>query len=358
MKQINSLFIYLLALIPAFAPARAQETIFPGLEGDGLIEELRNAYRPDTVLTSSQAKDTLYAVVQNQDDTVRCVYSGHYLVLPEGVDPSQWLFMDGQTAGINLEHIYPVSKGASSGTQANVDMHNLYPTRVRVNSDRASFPFGEIPDALTLRWYFMTDMMSSVPAAQIDLYSEWNNAVFEPREDFKGDAARAVFYFYTMYTDQAMAADPFFFEQQRLTLLEWHISDPVSPFEVRRNELVSLYQDGKENPFILDPTLAGRAFCMDGEGCSTVSTQETQAGPPAIDVYLGADCVLFLREPLIGEVEVSIADLSGRMIMDQHFNPAGLDRFSFPLSLDAPGLYIVRIRSDEWQVSRLVPVFQ
>ncbi len=351
---------WMLALIffAGLFDSRAQELILPGIQGEELVIQLRDAYRPAFVLNSSESKDTLYAVVQNEDDTVRCVYSGHYLVLPDAVDPSQWLFMDGETEGINLEHVYPVSKGAHDWTQGHTDMHHLFPTRVKVNSDRASFPFGEIPDAQTLRWYYKTDVMGTIPPINIDQYSEWNNALFEPREDFKGDVARAVMYFFTMYRDDAMAADPDFFEQQRLTLLEWHATDPADPFERLRNERVAQYQDGKKNPYILDPTLAVRAFCQPGEACNLVGTADLKGNRGLMDVHFGTGCTLFFHQPVSGEINVLVSDLSGKSLLNQKASLSGEEIFVLPFQADVNGLYLVRVVTEDWQWAGIAPSFQ
>ena len=63
---------------------------------------------------------------------------------------------------------------------------------------RADFPFAEIPDNETDTWYYLTLTLNTIPSSNIDLYSERRNGFFEPREDHKGNVARAMFYFYTM----------------------------------------------------------------------------------------------------------------------------------------------------------------
>ena len=50
------------------------------------------------------------------------------------------------------------------------------------------------------------------PSQNRDKYSESASSVFEPREEVKGDIARAIFYFYTMYS---IVADDDFFENQK-----------------------------------------------------------------------------------------------------------------------------------------------
>lgn len=335
----------------------SQEIIFPDLSGNDLIDSLRSAYKPGIVLTSSQAKDTLYSILNNENDTVRCVYSGHYSILPENVDPSQWIFMGGGTEGINLEHVYPQSKGATTGTQAHNNLHHLFPTRVKVNSDRGSFPFGEINDFQTQRWYYLTNVTSSIPSSNIDLYSEWNNAFFEPREDFKGDVARAVFYFFAMYQSQALAADPDFFEIQRQTLLDWHELDPATDQEILRSDLVATFQDGKINPFVVDPTLATRAFCLEGEECMTTGVFTFHPHNRNFQAYnSGTTIQVICNESISETVDVMIYDIMGRLCQKNDLSLNGVGKYGISFESSVPGYHAIHISGKNWQWSGLITI--
>jgi endonuclease I len=151
-----------------------------------------------------------------ENDSVKCIYSGLPHYLPSGVDPSQWVFGNGnEVESINLEHGWPQAKGAGDGTNGNMNMYHLFPSRVAINSDRADFPYSDIEDHSTQTWYYLGQEMSNIPTSNIDAYSEFDPGVFEPRESVKGDIARAMFYFWTIYRDDAVAADPGYFELQR-----------------------------------------------------------------------------------------------------------------------------------------------
>ena len=80
---------------------------------------------------------------------------------------------------------------------------------------------------------------------------------FEPREEQKGNTARAMFYFYAMYSN---VADDEFFELQKETLMNWHYYDAADEIETERTWEIAQYQDGLPNPFVLDSTLAGRIW--------------------------------------------------------------------------------------------------
>lgn len=249
--------------------------IFPGLSGDELVEALQEEYTPTVLLNDNEVRDTLYARVFFQDDSVKCIYSGLPRFLPQEVDPSQYLFGNGNDIGsINLEHGWPQAKGAGDGTRGNIDMHHLYPARVKINSDRANFPYQDIDDDLTQNWYYLDIEMSMKPMNNIGAYSEFSTGYFEPREEVKGDIARAMFYFWTIYREDAMDADPSFFDLQKEYLCEWVLDDPADEFEILRNERISEYQGGKINPFIVDCSLTKRTYCPDQMECSSVPVQE------------------------------------------------------------------------------------
>ena len=141
-------------------------------------------------------------------------------------------------------------------------MHHLFPTRVSTNSDRGSLKFGEVPDNSTSRWYYLANTLTSIPSTGIDNYSEllFNNS-FEPREVSKGNVARAMFYFYTIYRAQANSQGAGFFDSQRSTLCQWHIEDPIDEQEWTRTFQIASHQSDKPNPFVIDCTLAGRMYC-------------------------------------------------------------------------------------------------
>lgn len=263
MKRVF-LFCSLLLLSSAGRAIYAQpvsRALFPNLQGGDLLRVLVEGYKPATVLGYGPARDVMYGEIDLVNDSVAGVYSGHRLYLEPGEDPSQFLYRDGRPDGINCEHSWPRSKGADRGSNAFSDLHHLFPTRVAVNAARGNHPFGEVDDQRTERWFFQSEERSTPPGAALDQYSESGDHRFEPPEDRKGDIARAAFYFYTMYRSQADAADPRFFEIQRADFCRWHALDPVDEREYTRTWRIARYQDGKANPFVLDPSLAERTYC-------------------------------------------------------------------------------------------------
>lgn len=210
------------------------------------------------------ARDTLFLRIdRTADDSLRGVYSGYTIRLTPGTDPTA----DGWSQGISTEHTYPQSMGAQEG-DAEADMHHLFPVRQAVNSSRSNNPYAEIPDAEADSWWHRNRKLLAMPTSNIDEHSESGDGRFEPRENHKGDAARAVFYFKLIHR---WVANEVFFEEQQQTLLGWHRKDPPTASERTRSREIAAYQ-GNINPFIEDTSLVRRAFFEEDRGVPAVVT--------------------------------------------------------------------------------------
>jgi endonuclease I len=239
----------------------------------GLLSCIQSSFTPAGTLGYSTARDILYSEIDVDLTTnkLKGIYTDFTILMDYSTnpDPSIHAF----NLGINAEHVYPQSMGAMN-EPGKSDLHNLFPAKANVNSSRSSCPFAEINNSDSETWYYLEQSMSTIPTSDIDKYSEKDNDAnypllnnqgsFEPRESKKGDIARAVFYFYTIYNSintnayTAYANDDFF-NYMKTDLLQWHIQDPVDQAEIERNNEIKTYQ-GNDNPFILDPTLALRLF--------------------------------------------------------------------------------------------------
>jgi len=256
----------------------AQTILVESDSGSALTDSLQQTFGVPRTLGIDFMRDSLYAAVYNEaGGTVEGIYSGFQVTVdPNADDPSGVAF----DKGLNAEHIWPQSKGAEQ-EPALSDLHILAPTRAEVNSARSNFAFGEIRDAETDEWFFEDQSQSSAPPdSERPLWSELNDSPpdrddrrFEPRHSVKGDVARAVFYFVTIYPDRAVQQ---FFEEQRETLLDWHQQDPVDATEVRRTLIQAGFQENVPNPYVVDSTLAERAFGEGGGQPGLVSIQEAR----------------------------------------------------------------------------------
>ena len=254
MVMKSKIILFVLLLSNMFA-----EILFPGIFGNNLKSLIISNYTPNTTLGYDNARDVMYADVDRINGYVKGIYTNYSVYLPNNVDASTHLYNN----GMNCEHTWPQSFGAGQEPQKS-DMHHIRPSKSSVNSARGTLPFGESNDNQTYKWYWESIETTSIPNTQINEYSERNLLieVFEPREDRKGDIARGIFYYYTIYSSTATGITnngEAFFSSQKNDLLDWNSYDPPDDFEINRSNLIANIQ-GNQNPFIIDPTLADRIY--------------------------------------------------------------------------------------------------
>lgn len=353
---------FLAILTPVSVAAQTQTILFPGQTGPELLAAIVAEYKPATVLSETNAKDRMYDTIdvtnEGGQDGVVGVYTGWFVPFDcaPSCDPSQDVFNNG--AGLNMEHTWPRAFGADIGN-AEWNLHHLFPTRVDVNADRANFPFDEIPDPQTTRWYREDGTQTSIPDASIiDEFSELRGGLeFEPREDHKGDVARAMFYFYTMYKSEAdgSGGGPFF-NAQKETLYDWATTDLISLKEYNRTLAIAPFQSNDSNPYVLDSTLVRRAFFPEivvstPEAPAVARLQLTVPSPQPFRTQTSFTLTLAESSP----VRVEVFDALGRLVttlLDGSISSSSPIRLVLDGASLAPGVYLVRATSHREVVTR------
>lgn len=262
MRKIYFLLVACMATWNSYAQT---SSIAPGLNDSLLIVNLRSNYYPTNPRGYDIARNYMYSSIDvDATDSLTCVYSGLRAKADGTRTPSNG------SLSFNTEHSWPQSFYDEEEPMRG-DIHHLYPVWSSPNSSRGNHPFAEIDDNLTTSWWFWENggSVSSIPSTKIDEYSEYYNNSFEPREDHKGNVARAMFYFWTLYqTNNDIITDTqdntAFFEGMKSTLYAWHKKDPVDAAEVARSLAVEAVQ-GNRNPFVHDTTLVRRAYFYTGE---------------------------------------------------------------------------------------------
>ena len=185
-----------------------------------------------TSISYEDARVELFGYIANESGQVRCVYTNEWYSCSPGNTPNWNL--------INTEHTWPQSMGAEGIAKS--DLHHLFPTDSQANSIRGNYPFGEVVNA---SW----QEGGSKKGSDIG-----GNTVFEPRDDHKGDTARALFYFSLRYNNPSNFLNS---ANQQMVLRDWYYEDPVSQYEIHRNQEIKEIQN-KPNPFIEYPMLLDR----------------------------------------------------------------------------------------------------
>lgn len=258
MKMILLSFCALLMLVTNLNAQN--DDIGTDLNESALITFLRTNFTPSNSKDYDEARDSMYQHLDvDVTDSLTCVYSGLRAKADGSRTPSNG------SLSFNTEHSWPQSFYDNSEPMRG-DIHHLYPVWSSTNSSRNNHPFAEVNDNSTTSWWYWKNgkKEESIPTVDIDLYSEYGNSTFEPREDHKGNAARAMFYFWTIYqNNNDIVTDEFdneaFFNGMKETLYQWHQDDPVDAAELQRSLGVESIQ-GNKNPFIHDTTLIRRAY--------------------------------------------------------------------------------------------------
>ena len=245
--------LLLIVLLPLFSLA---QTPPPGITGQAFRDWIKANFYDGfhTTLGYSTARMYMYNYIDNENNSIICVYSGF-------VQPWNYGGTGTNPAPINCEHTVPQSFFGSAEPMKS-DIHHLFPTYGNWNSTRSNYPFADIPDNTTTKWMRLDQSQSTIPTSNIDEYSEYANLEFEPREDHKGDAARAIFYFYTMYPTQGGSISG---AGDLNTLYQWHLQDPPDADEIMRNDGIETYQ-GNRNPFVDNPDWVADAWELGGSG--------------------------------------------------------------------------------------------
>jgi hypothetical protein len=238
-----------LLLLLSIAPALGVLPLPPeDLDGEGLRIWLKdNWYTPyHTTLGYDTARMYMYNFVDNHGDLITCVYGGLQVA---------WTYGGSGTnpAPLNCEHTIPQSFFGSNEPMRS-DLYHLFPTFDQWNSIRSNYPFTDIADTSTQDWMIGTTLTHTIPVSNIDAYSEAIGSAFEPREDHKGNVARAVFYFFSVYPSYNLGQ-----VGDLETFLLWHQLDPVDAAEIARNDAIELYQ-GNRNPYVDHPDWVNRAW--------------------------------------------------------------------------------------------------
>jgi len=337
--------LVILGFLGPLLMAQGHQPVYPDLEGFELELAVRQTYRPTELMEYGEARDTLYKVIEARNDSVRGIYTEHAVYLPPDENPRQAIFKDGAADGINAEHTWPRSKG-SRNNLGERDMHHLRPAKVSVNSDRANFPYAELLRSEVNTWYYRSEQLTSPPVDE-SLYSKLGPDLFEPRDEVKGDIARGMMYFYTVYRAEAVSADPNFFDLQRSDLCSWHLDDPVDVREWERTHTVARYQEDKANPFVLDCTLAHRMYCGEFDLCDPVSSSAEPIVHLNYSVYpvpARSQITLQVDHSFSGSLSFQIFTIQGRSMMQGTLR--GLQR---RLSVEhlMPGVYFIEIKSSD-----------
>lgn len=298
-----------------------------------------------TIINDFYVKDTALAGVAV--NALECQYSGLNTTYA-----STFQFTE---TGFSREHCFPQSwmptyfdAGFDDSKEVS-DLHNLMPvTQDDVNAVRSNYPYGEVT---TVTSSFLETKFGDNAIGQ---------RVFEPRDSFKGDAARAVLYHAVKNTTsendfslpEQINAILIPYGQNEYVLKQWHFNDAPDNMEIARNEYVRTRQNNR-NAFIDEPTYAcyvrfanltkwapivtvsgatltaidpGMSYqwSLDGEeidGATSSTYTATENGNYTVEVQQFEQCPTFASAGTVVN-PISVVEIENAVSMDVYPNPS------------------------------------
>lgn len=213
------------------------------------------------------ARDSMFMSIDNKkingqgatQNTIACIYTGREAVGYSNRTDCQTNF------SFNTEHTFPQSFFSSLEPMRS-DLHHIFATDEVANNYRADNPFGVVTGGTI--W--------AVGG------SKATNGLFEPRDEQKGIAARAMMYFVLRYQNYSG-----FFTPQENILRTWNQNFPVDTIEQKRNDYIDLIQHNR-NPFIDYPQFIERIN----------SISNTSVAPVIRSIDLAQDSIIYGYVPL------------------------------------------------------------
>ncbi len=215
------------------------------------VADLHNLTNPHDMQFYSNYGIYMVALFAARDTTmdrrvITCVYSGENKIYTEPFDFT--------ATGYSREHTYPHSwmptNPAQSLPEYN-DYHHLFPTNQnQANALRSNYPLGKVVNQTGgyLGCKFGTDANGK--------------QVFEPRDEHKGDAARAMMYEAICYTTVGgnwgfpnPISSSIQYGQDQAILKQWNTQDLPDSWEISRNDFLDSLQENR-NPFVDNPNFA------------------------------------------------------------------------------------------------------
>ena len=316
-----------------------------------------------TLYTHTAFRDNYY----ENDGSLLDIYSEN----PSGADPYIYANTSQQCGTYssegdcyNREHLIPQSyfDGYATNPMKN-DPFFVVPSDGKVNGDRNNLPFGEVGTAT----YTSQNGSKRGNGLNSGYALGYSGVVFEPIDEFKGDVARAFFYFATRYesdmTNFYNAANASTCQAKNMfdgstgrvfanpfldILVQWHINDPVSAKEIAINNDIYYNHQSNRNPYIDHPEYVGTIWNSFLENDSFTLENTISIHPnPAINNEITISSVKELNS-------IVLYNINGQIIQEI-INPTLVNN-SYKVSNLPNGFYLVQMASENAVATKKVIV--
>lgn len=216
------------------------------------VTDLHNLVNPHQMQFYSNYGPLMVAKFASRDTTnnrrvVTCVYSGQNIIYAEPFD----FTATGTSREHTFCHSWMPTYPADALPEYN-DYHHLFPTNQNdANALRSNYPLGKV-----------VTQTGGYLGCKFGLDAN-GHKVFEPRDEHKGDAARAMMYESICYTtvsgnnwgfpNPISSSIPY--GQDQAILKQWNLQDLPDAWEISRNDFIDSLQHNR-NPFVDNPNYA------------------------------------------------------------------------------------------------------
>jgi endonuclease I len=350
-----------------------------GLEGFELKTALHNIIKNfddqsyaalRDLYASNNAKNGFKDKYYEFDNSVLDIYSEN----PDNSDPYNYNPNSPMGSGanegdaFNREHLIPQSY-FNEGYPMRADAFHVWPTDSKVNGWRGNYAFGEIqnPGSAVPCNSGATNLPCKSQNGTLKgrFIEDTSIIVMEPIDEFKGDVARAFFYFATCYQNRMSnfyntgsgssvrvmfdgSNNKVFSEDFLQMLAQWHIMDPVSDRERDLNDLIYYNHQGNRNPYIDHPEWVQSVWNV-GLDAEDFDYQERND----ITVYNAGNKTIAVRlDNSSKSIEkVSVYDLTGKLVKTQN-NP--YNKTEVKVRIENAGVYIIKVQGKGLEINRRV----
>lgn len=321
--------IFTAQMIWGVDPSVSLTTYYAGIDGkatdsnDALRVQLCTIISKGYTSTGySNLPSNIYAASSNPSD----FYNGSNKTMEDIYSSKEYTSsQDGSSAstcgtGWNKEHTVPQS-WFNEASPMKSDAHHVFPTDIKMNSTRSSYPYGENNAAKACNSYGYGHLGAST-------FPGYTGQVFDPgtKEEcggkcYRGDLARVYFYMATRYrtTDFTNGSGGTSFtytdgvadltDYMKNLMLKWHHEDPVSEKELLRNNAIYAHQKNR-NPYVDYPCLVEYIW-----GEKVGESVDLSALVSAYDAsYTGNDCSGGGVEPLEPDYYAPVEGLSDSLL--------------------------------------------
>lgn len=296
-----------------------------------------------------------------------------YSEIPSGPDSYEYTSTSQQCGNYssegdcyNREHLVPQSYFDNFQVDPmKNDPFHVVPSDGKVNGDRSNFPFGVVATAT-----YTSSNGSKKGNNAVNGFSAYTGTVFEPIDEFKGDIARAYFYFATRYEDfmddfynaanasTCQAKNMFdgsinkvFSDDFILLLIKWHKQDPVSTKETAQNNYIYYSFQGNRNPFIDNPQYVCSIWTTQCATVDALLSTDTFA-LTNVSVYPNPSSGNITIESETAIETIQLISVNGQLVME--IKKPVFENSSFTIDNLPKGFYFLKLSSESQSTTKKI----